>query len=102
MPTLPQYQTDNKVLSLMQNVWSSIINPFLSNPSLQSNILKNVSLVTGSNTINHLLGRNLQGWRIIRLRAAASIYDAQDSNPRPNLTLILVASAPVVADIEVF
>ena len=89
-------------LSQMQTKWKAILDPFLGKPSLQSSILQSISLASGSNTINHGLGRTLRGWRIIRLRASATIYDTQDSNPNPQLTLLLTASAPVVADVEVF
>lgn len=99
---LPVFQTSDRILSQMQTQWSGQLNPVLSNPSLATRILKEVSLDAGSNTINHLLGKELTGWRIVRIRADSSIFDTQDSNPRPNLTLLLTASAPVVVDLEVF
>lgn len=99
---LPIFQTQNKDLTLMQNSWSSQLNPLLINPSLQSIILKKVSLSIGANIINHLLGRTLQGYRIVRQRLPASIFDAQDQNSMPNLTLVLISDAAVVCDIEVF
>jgi hypothetical protein len=86
----------------MQTKWGAILDPVLGNPSLQCRILSNVSLVAGSNTINHGLGKNLQGWRIVRQRSAASVYDNQDNNSKPDLTLILVSSAAVVVNLEVF
>ena len=89
-------------LPMMQVKWASILNPLLGNPANNASILKNVSLKTGSNTVNTLLGRPLQGWSIVRQRSAASIYDNQDSNQSPELTLILVSSADVSVDIMVF
>lgn len=100
--SLPIFTSSNTILSLIQTQWASMLNPLLINPSLQTQIIKNVSLAIGSNTINHLLGRKLQGWRIVRKRSSADIYDDQDSNPRPALTLILVSDAIVAVDIEVF
>ena len=93
------YLTD---LSQMATKWRSILNPFLSNPSLQSVILPNIVLVEGANIINHTLGRVLTGWRPVRVRASATLYDTQDSNPTPDLTLMLTASAGVTLDLEVF
>jgi hypothetical protein len=87
---------------MLQSQWSSMLNPLLHNPSLNSRILSQVVLTTGANTINHGLGRELQGWRIVRLRSLATIYDAQDSNAHPDLTLVLVSSATTVCDLEVF
>lgn len=89
-------------LPLMQTQWSQAIDPVISNPTNNTSILKNISLVTGANVVNHRLGHPLQGWQVIRQRAAASIYDTQDSNQTPQLTLNLVSSAPVVVDLEVF
>ncbi len=86
----------------MQTSWTAQLNPLLANPTSSNSILKSVSLVTGSNTINHLLGRKLQGWSLTRQRAAASIYDDQDNNQSPELTLVLISNAPVVIDLEVF
>lgn len=89
-------------LELMQTKWAGIINPLLTNPSLNSVILESVSLGIGSNSINHTLGRKLTGWRLVRLRAAATIYDTQDVNPMPDLTLLLTSNAVVTVDLEVF
>lgn len=99
---LPVFHTDDKDFQMMQTRWASELNPALSNPLMQGSILTNVSLVTGANVINHLLGRKLVGWIIVRQRAAASIYDTQDANPTPTLTLTLTSSANVTCDIEVF
>ena len=102
MALLPIFNTTDKDLTLLQNKWSSILNPVVSNPSLQSIILPNTALVSGTNTVNHNLGKTLTGWRIVRLRGPATIYDQQDTNMLKNLTLILVSSAAVNCDIEVF
>lgn len=102
MSALTKFQTAVKELMLLQTDWISKINPLLANPSNNSSILKDVILATGSNTVNHLLGKPLQGWNIIRRNSAATVYDTQATNPRPELTLILVASAPVTISLEVF
>lgn len=99
---LPVLISEEPVLTLMQNKWASQLNPLLARPQNNSIILKEIALVTGANTINHKLGNKLQGWKIIRQRAAASVYDTQDTNPMPTLTLTLVSSANVVVDLEVF
>lgn len=100
--SLTQFQADDDSMNLMQNSWAAQLNPLLRNQSLQSIILRNITLVAGSNQVNHLLGRRLQGWRIVRLRASATIYDTQDTNKIPDKTLTLVASAGCNVDIEVF
>lgn len=102
MNNLPQFQTDDRDFQLMQSAWATAINPLLRNAALNGSLIQNVVLVTGSNQVNHKLGRKLQGWFIVRQRAAASVYDQQDSNTSPALTLSLVSSANVNVDIYVF
>ncbi len=99
---LTNFQDTNKNFQLMQSDWASKINPVLVNPIVNGIILKSVSLIIGSNTINHKLGRKLQGWLLVRQRAAASIFDLQDANAMPDLTLVLSSSAAVVVDLYVF
>lgn len=96
---LPQGLT----LDMTQNTWASAIEPIISNPLNNGNLLKNIPLVSGTNVINHKLGRNLQGWYITRQRGSApSVYDNQDSNQTPQLTLVLVSSASCTIDLAVF
>jgi len=101
---LPFFLTRIQDLSLMQTKWSGILNPFLSNISLQSIILPNVRLLSAvnPNVVSHKLEAKLTGWRIIRKRGQASIYDTQDSNQTPDLTLNLVTDTDVTIDLEVF
>jgi hypothetical protein len=102
MATLPQFQSDDRVVQMMQNAWASQINPILNNPTNNSLILKKIDLISGTTVVPHKLGRKLQGWKIVRQRASASIYDDQDNNQMPQLTLRLISSAAVTVDIEVF
>jgi len=102
MANLPTFQSDVREFQLMQSSWATAINPVLAAPANKSILIKNVSLAIGSNSINHNLGRVLQGWSIIRKRGPANIYDTQDQNQMPALTLTLVSDTAVVVDIEVF
>lgn len=97
---LPQFQNDDKDFQLMQSSWATALSPLLKNPANNGSILPNVTLVTGDNVINTLLGRKLVGWSIVRKRSAADIYDKQDTNLTPQLTLVLNSSAPCVVDLE--
>lgn len=102
--SLPQFQNDDRAFQLMQSSWASQLDPMLLNPLNRVTILKNVSLLSASNpnVVNHLLQRNLQGWFVIRQRASAIVWDSQDSNQTPSLTLNLRASADVTVDLAVF
>lgn len=99
---LPQFQSDNMTFQQMQNQWGSILDPVVAHPLLGGYILNGVTLQAGANPINHKLGKPLTGWYIVRLRGPASIYDTQDTNSTPAVTLDLVSSALVNCDIYVF
>lgn len=73
--------------------------PIISKPQAQANILSQVVLVPGANVINHLLGRKLQGWQIVDIDGVASLYRSQPNN---DLTLTLTSSAAVTVGILVF
>jgi hypothetical protein len=96
---LPKIVNNDSTLQLMQTKWASILNPLLAQPLSSSSILNSVSLVTGNNTINHLLGRTQQGWILCDQTASASIYR---SAPFNSITLTLNASAPCIVDLLVF
>ncbi len=89
-------------LSDMQTKWASQLNPIIANPLNNASVLQNISLIAGTNVINHKLGQKLQGWFTTRVRSSVQLYDQQDSNQTPQLTLVLVASAPAIIDLGVF
>lgn len=89
----------NLTASLQTTRWKSLLDPILANPLNNVSILKNVSLVTGTNTINHLLGRTQQGWFLTDIDAAATIYRSAAFNDK---TLTLTSSANCVVSIGVF
>jgi hypothetical protein len=99
---LPVFITGDKNLVMMQNQWSSMLNPLLDNAMTQGIFLYNVQLLAGNNQIDHKLGHILRGWVITRKRGPADIYDNQATNPFPQLTLTLNSSTSCNVDIYVF
>lgn len=97
---LPIFQDDNRNFMMMQTKWASSLGPALSNPILNGNLITNVVLVSGNNTINHLLDRKYQGWFMVDQNASATFYSV--SSPMPDLTLIIHSSAPVNVSIYIF
>lgn len=95
---LPTFKDDNKNLMLMQSSWSSQLNPVLGNPMTNPLILKNLSLVSGVNVIDHKLGITPTGWFVTDITAAATIYR---SAPFNSLTLTLTCSAPCTINLGV-
>lgn len=102
MASFPRVQTTDRLVNQLQSNIANTLNPIASNLIVDGIVLMQVSLATGGNTINHLLGRKLIGWFLTRQRQLATVYDTQDSNPTPQLNLLLTASAPVIVDIYVF
>lgn len=88
MQTLPQFQTEDKDLSLLQNKWASILNPMLRKTILDGVQLSNIALVSGNNLISTGLGRKYQGYFLTGMRTAfAQLYEVPSTNPALNLTL---------------
>lgn len=100
--SLPIFKNNDKDFQLMQTGWAQQLNPVIELPINSGILLKNVSLITGSNIVNHKLGRKLQGWIITRIRANETIYDTQDLNSTPQLNLLLTSSGNVIVDLLVF
>lgn len=100
--SLPSFNTNIQELSLMQSKWADLIDPVINLPTNKGIILKDISLVSGRNSVDHRLSRKLQGWYLIRKRSNAAVWDDQDNNKIPSLTLILMSDSAVNVDIFVF
>lgn len=100
---LPIFNTQIKELSLLQTQWASEINPVLAQPLNSGLVLENITLVSGSNTINHKLGRKLQGWIVSRMKNGfVQLYDLQNTNQMSDKTLVLNSSGAGLIDLIVF
>lgn len=88
----------NNLVANLQQIFTSL----LTKTQLDSLILTQIQLQTGSNTFPHTLGRTLTGWQIIRMRSHATVWDNQDNNTMPTVNLVLVSDAPVIVDLLVF
>lgn len=86
-------------LPQMQTQWKALLDPLLADPLAGFSILRNVQLNTGSNVINHLLGRQMVGWIIVDNNAAVVPYRTAALNGQ---TLTLTVGAPCIVNIGVF
>lgn len=84
-----------------QQVWASTLNPVIANPIINGLQLSNIPLASGATTINHFLGRNMQGWFVTDIDGVATIYKPKTA-PFNSKTLTLVSSAAVTANIWVY
>jgi hypothetical protein len=99
--SLALFKTPDQSMTLLQNSWKSSIDPILSNPLVNGVLQKNISLSVGVNSINHKLGRTLQGYVITGMHGVYSqIFDTTSLNPA--LTLSLNSSAATSIDIYCF
>lgn len=99
---LPIFITSDRSFVQMQNQWSAQLQPILNNALSSGLLLQNVLLTPGDNAVNHKLDRRLVGWFITRKRNAAVIFDKQDSNSFPSLTLVLNSDIDTMVDLYVF
>ena len=87
----------------MQTVWAQAINPTINSEINNGLILKDIVLKTGDNVINHKLGRDLQGWIVVRMQDSfVQLYDKQNANQMSSLTLVLNSSGNGKIDLLVF
>lgn len=100
--SLPKFQSDDPSVQKMQTTWAQAIDPVIALPLNSGLLLTDIALTTGSNVINHKLGRALIGWFLTRNNAAVTVYDTQSSNSTPALTLALTASGAAKVSIYVF
>jgi hypothetical protein len=83
---------------LANPLWAQALNPIIASPLSSSRIIT-ASLINGATIINHGLGRLMQGWFIVDINGAATIYRSQPLN---TTTLTLTSNAAVIAKIGVF
>lgn len=96
---LPNIQSDDTEFQLMQNKWSAILNPLIAKPLSSANILKDIPITMGVNTINHLLGRKMQGWIICDIDANAILYRSQPLNDK---TLTITSNGNCTVNLVVY
>lgn len=85
---------------LMQKQWASQLNPLLDNPIIQGFSISNISLVANVPiTLNHYLGRQMQGWFITDINSNAIIWRTKPMNSQ---TLTLEANANTVVSLWIF
>lgn len=84
----------------MQSTWSAQLNPILALPILSGVQITGIAISSGSAVaINHLLGRNQQGWVITDQNAQARIARIAPFN---NKTLTLSSDAAVTVSVWVY
>jgi len=96
---LPSFNTPDRILSMLQSSWASLLNPLLANPVTKGVTLTKINLINGSTVVNHLLDRQMQGWIITDISAPATVYRSQPLN---NKTLTLTSNAATTVSLWVY
>jgi hypothetical protein len=95
---LGNQQTNDVNLEKIQANTRAATQASRSNPLNGGTILSGVSLSAGDNEIAHKLGKSLQGWFIVDINAASSVYK-KSSNDK---TITLNSSIACVVSLFVF
>jgi hypothetical protein len=98
---LPYYKSEDTSFNLLQTGWASQINPVLGNPTVNGVLQRGIKLVSGTNSIDHKLGRTLQGFIVTdMLDTYSQIFRTVSKTPA--LTLNLNSSVATTIDIYCF
>lgn len=91
--------SSNMDWDLAKNLWAQSLNPILANAILSGTPLSNIALIVGAKTINHGLGRLMQGWFLTDVNGPAVVYRSQPMNAS---TLTLTSSALATVNLWVY
>ncbi len=91
-----------RVINQLQSNIENAVSPLVSASQNDSTILSGIVLVAGQvNRINHTLNKPLTKWIAIRVKGECRLWDSQDANSEPHLTLFLHTDTDVSVDLEV-
>ena len=96
-------RSKNEDLNRVQDNIEKQYNQVVDKEVLDGHILQNVTLVPNKvNLVQHKLGRQIEGWIVIRKRADARIWDVQDCNVNKQISIALIVTSEVEVDLWVF
>lgn len=94
--------TQDSLQQRLQDNIANSFNQFERLPQLDSTIVKDVAITTNDTFVEHRLGREVQGWQLVRQNANAVVYESSTVNAQPSSTIILKASANCTVSILFF
>ena len=97
---IPQVNNQDKDFQLYQTQLQKTLQPLTSNPMNYGNILTGIALAAGQTSVSHKLNRAYQGWIIVDINGASSVYSSTSSDPTK--FLVLNSSAAVTVSLLVF
>ena len=89
-------------LQQLQDNLYKVLSFYTAKDQLNSLMLPGIVLQSGSNEVSHKLGRELVSYYLLDQDNLSAIFSTQASNPHPELTLYLTATAPCTITLLVF
>jgi hypothetical protein len=96
-------RTANDELRQLQDATAVVFASLAGRSLIDGVLIKDLAFTASvEKTVNHFLGREIEGWLVVKKNATADIWDGQATNPTPTRTLRLTASADVTISLWVF
>lgn len=92
----------NLTWPMAQTQWPQQIDPVISNPLVNGRLIAAQKLINGTTSINHGLGRKLQGWFLVDLDTGLTAMPYRTASVTPELTFNLVSNAACIVSLWVF
>ena len=93
----------NRDLQQLQNRIESSLRPILSRKELDTSLIEDISLTTGSeNLVEHKQGKEIQGWYVVSIDAAAHVYENTSTTADKKKYLSLNVSANATVSLLLF
>lgn len=90
IPTLRRVRSQDNTLRQLQDASDNVFKAITSKRILDGNLIEDIVITGGEpKTIDHLLGRKLTGWILVRKNLEVDVWDSQSDNPTPSATLVL-------------
>ncbi len=96
-------RTQSPAIEYFQSSTNAVFADIVNREILDGILLRDIPLLTGqTNLVNHKLQRKAVGYIVVRNNANSVVYDSQDTNDHPNLSLALLCSADTTVSLWVF
>lgn len=102
IPRFRRINVKDNDLRLVQDSSEVVLTALISKSILDGLIIKDVSLLTTTTSVDHKLGRELIGWIVISNSSDSRVWDEQASNQQKTKTLLLKASSATTVSLWVF
>jgi myo-inositol-hexaphosphate 3-phosphohydrolase len=97
-----KFNSENREITLLQANVEAALTALISTGLLNGALLTDIELSSGANTVEHKLGRKIQGRLIVAQSAAADLSDNISSSDNLEQNFVLTSSAACTVSLWVF